>query len=156
MIDQRIRLTYNLNKFNFIFALRFKNCRSIANVLMVDARKNFEDDNPANGHPDVRTRLKDASYFFLGNGHIQAAVQIAPSGEGTPVGLLIMNPEHLGKKREALTLDPDSGLENTMIRLISAPAAKTPGTGALEAGWLEEYEFPVVHILWQIGNFRIA
>jgi hypothetical protein len=156
MPGQRISLTYNLNKFNFIFALRLKNRRCIADVLMIDARNNFEDDNPAKGHPDVRTKLKDVSYFFLGNGHIQAAVQIAPSGEGTPVGLLIINPEHLGKKREALTLNPDSGLENTMIRLISAPAAKTPGTGALEAGWLEEYEFPVVHILWQIGNFRIA
>jgi len=123
---------------------------------MNDVKEHFCDDDPAKGHPDVRTQLKDVSYFFLGNGHIQAAVQIAPSGEGTPVGLLIMNPEHLGKKREALTCDPDSGLENTMIRLFSAPAAETTGTGALEAGWLEEYEFPVAHILWQVGNFRVA
>ncbi len=128
----------------------------IVDILMIDVKEHFYDDDPAKGHPDVRTQLKDVSYFFLGNGHIQAAVQIAPSGEGTPVGLLIMNPEHLGKKREALTCDPDSGLENTMIRLLSAPAAKTTGTGSLEAGWLEEYEFPVVHILWQVGNFRVA
>jgi hypothetical protein len=158
MPGQRIRLTYNLNKFNFILALlRLENHRCIAVISMIDeARENFEDDIPAKGHPDVRTKLKDVSYFFLGNGHIQAAVQIAPSGEGTPVGLLIMNPEHPGEKNEALTLKPDTGLEKTMIRLISVPAAKTPGTRALEAGWLEEYEFPVVHILWQIGNFRVA
>ncbi len=123
---------------------------------MIDVKEHLFDDDPAKGHPDVRTKLKDVSYFFLGNGHIQAAVQIAPSGEGTPVGLLIMNPEHLGKKREALTYDPDSGLENTMIHLISAATAKNTGPGALEAGWLEGYEFPVAQILWQAGNFRVA
>jgi hypothetical protein len=123
---------------------------------MIEVNERFYDDDPAKGHPDVRTKLKDVSYFFLGNGHIQAAVQIAPSGEGTPVGLLIMNPEHLGKKREALTCDHDSGLENTMIRITSASAAKTTRIGALEAGWLEDYEIPVAHILWQVGNFRIA
>jgi hypothetical protein len=123
---------------------------------MVDVKEHSYEDDPAKGHPDVRTKLKDVSYFFLGNGHIQAAVQIAPSGEGTPMGLLIMNPEHLGKKREALTCDHDSGLENTMLTIISAPAAKTTGVGALEAGWLEDYEFPVVHILWQVDNFQIA
>jgi hypothetical protein len=123
---------------------------------MINVKEHFCDDDPAQGHPDVRTKLKDASYFFLGNGHIQAAVQIAPSGEGTPVGLLIMNPEYLGKKRETLTCDPDSGLENTMIRLISTPAAKTTGAGALEASWLEGYEFPVAQVLWQVGNFRVA
>jgi hypothetical protein len=150
-------LTYNLNKFNFIFApIRLKNRRYIVEIQTMDVKEHFDDDDPAMGHPDVRTKLKDVSYFFLGNGHIQAAVQIAPSGEGTPVGLLIMNPEHLGKKREALTCDPDSGLENTMIRLVSAAAAKTTGAGALEAGWLEKYEFPVTRILWRIGNLRIA
>jgi hypothetical protein len=123
---------------------------------MIDSKEHFYEDDSAKGHPDIRTELKDVSYFFLGNGQIQAAVQIAPSGEGTPVGLLIMNPEHLGKKREALTFDPDSGLENTMIRLISAPAATTTRTAAIEAGWLEQYEFPVAFVMWQIGNFRIA
>jgi hypothetical protein len=123
---------------------------------MTDVKEHPYDDDPAKGHPDIQTKLKDVSYFFLGNGHIQAAVQIAPSGEGTPVGLLIMNPEHLGKKREALTYDPDSGLENTMIRLISAPTAKTTEARALEAGWLEGYEFPVAQILWQVGNFRVT
>jgi len=123
---------------------------------MNKVKEHLCDDDPAKGHPDVRTELKDVSYFFLGNGHIQAAVQIAPSGEGTPIGLLIMNPEHLGKKREALTCEPDSGLENTMIRLISAQAAKTTGTRAFEAGWLEGYEIPVAQIIWRAGNFQIA
>jgi len=86
---------------------------------MIDVEERFYDDDPFQGHPDVRTRLKDASYFFLGNGLIKAAVQIAPSGEGTPVGLLIMDPERLAKKREALTISPESGLEDTTVHIRS-------------------------------------
>lgn len=100
---------------------------------MIDVKEHFYDDDPSQGHPDVRTMLKDASYFFIGNGHIQAALQIAPSGEGTPLGLLIMNPERLGKKREALTCDPEYGLENTMIRIISEKSVQTAETGNVEA-----------------------
>ncbi len=51
---------------------------------MIDVQEYFYDDDPAQGHPDVRTKLKDVSYFFLGNGFIQAAVQVSPGGEGTP------------------------------------------------------------------------
>jgi GH15 family glucan-1,4-alpha-glucosidase len=75
---------------------------------MIDFEEHFYDDSPSKAHPDVQTRLKDVAYFFLGNGRIQAAVQVCPSGEGTPVGLLIMNPEILAKKRESLTMDPDT------------------------------------------------
>ena len=74
---------------------------------MIDVKEHYYDDDPESGHPDVRTRIKGVSYFFIGNGWIQGAVQVAPSGEGTPLGLLIMNPEYLGKKREALTMDKD-------------------------------------------------
>ena len=41
---------------------------------MINPSEHVYDDDPDLGHPDVRTRLKDVSYFFLGNGHIQAAV----------------------------------------------------------------------------------
>ena len=68
---------------------------------MIDVKEHVYDDDPRVGHPDVRTELKNVDYFFLGNGLIQAAVQAAPAGDGTPVGLLIMNPERLRKKREA-------------------------------------------------------
>jgi hypothetical protein len=54
---------------------------------MIDFEEHFYDDDPSLGHPDVQTRLMENNYFFLGNGMIQAAVQICGSGEGTPVGL---------------------------------------------------------------------
>ena len=55
----------------------------------------------------MRTRLAGAIYFFLGNGLIQAAVQHAPGGEGTPLGLLVMDPERL--RQEARRADDASG-----------------------------------------------
>jgi hypothetical protein len=88
---------------------------------MVDVAEHVYDDDPGRGHPDVRTRLAGANYFLLGNGLIQAAVQHAPRGEGTALGLLIMDPDHLRKKRDALTMHPGSGLETSVVHLRRSP-----------------------------------
>ena len=96
---------------------------------MINPAEHVYDDDPNRGHPDVRTRLKDVSYFFLGNGLIQAAVQWAPGGEGTPLGLLLMDPDRLRKKREALTMDADSGLERTMVGVEVGGAWHEPTAG---------------------------
>lgn len=123
---------------------------------MIDVEEHFYDDDPGRGHPDVRTRLKDVSYFFLGNGFIQAAVQVAPGGEGTPVGLLVMDPEHLGKKRESLTLDPDSGLESTMVHIKSGKSVHTPQNKSLQADWLSEHPEPCVRVAWTTRSISVA
>jgi hypothetical protein len=123
---------------------------------MIDIQEHFYDDDPAKGHPDVRTKLKDVSYFFLGNGFIQAAVQVSPGGEGTPIGLLVMDPEHLGKKRESLTLESDSGLERTMIHIRSGTSVNTPQGKVLKARWLFEYQTPAAQVQWRTQNFRVA
>jgi hypothetical protein len=122
---------------------------------MIDVKEHFYDDDPLQGHPDVRTRLKDVSYFFLGNGLIQAAVQVAPSGEGTAAGLLIMNPEHFGKKREALTMDSSRGLERTLVRIVSGTKPSTVNTETMEADWFDEYRIPAVRIQWQAPGLQI-
>ncbi|MCJ7681788.1 MAG: hypothetical protein MUP70_13750 [Candidatus Aminicenantes bacterium] len=87
---------------------------------MIQAGEHHYNDDPRDGHPDVRTRLKDVSYFFIGNGALLAAVQVAPGGEGTPLGLLIWNPDRFLKKREVPTMDPASGLEETAVRLVDS------------------------------------
>ncbi len=122
---------------------------------MIDVQEHFYDDDPGQGHPDVRTRLKDAFYFFLGNGLIQAAVQIAPSGEGTPLGLLIMNPERLAKKREALTMSPESGLEDTMVEILSANRAWTCRESAVDAHWSRDHRIPAVRARWRNPIFEV-
>jgi hypothetical protein len=122
---------------------------------VIEAQEHFYQDDPLQGHPDVRTRLKDVSYFFLGNGLIQAAVQWAPSGEGSPVGLLVMDPEVLGKKRESLTMDQESGLEKTMARILVDGAILGPEPGSVQVRWLAGAMVPTVEIAWDKTPWRV-
>jgi len=123
---------------------------------MIDAQEHFYDDDPNQGHADVRTRLKDVSYFFIGNGHILSAIQIAPAGEGTPLGLLIMNPDQLKKKREALTMDAENGLESTMTHLVSDQAIDMAHPASLKAEWFFDYKVPTVRVNWQSNHFQVS
>jgi hypothetical protein len=107
---------------------------------MIDVQEHIYHDDPKIGHPDVRTYLRDVAYYFLGNGLIQAAVQSAPSGEGTPLGLLIQDAEKLGKKRDALTQDAERGLEPTQIAIEYGGRTYLPRTPKVE--WGRETEIP--------------
>lgn len=115
---------------------------------MIDVKEHIYFDDPKQGHPDVRTRLKDASYFFLGNGLIQAAVQIAPAGEGSPMGLIFMNPERLKKKRESLSFDPENGFANTMTQLINKTNTTELRPENITAEWHKELDVPAVRVQW--------
>lgn len=117
----------------------------------MEIEEHFYTDDPAIGHPDVRTRLSDTDYFFLGNGHVHAAVQICRSGEGTPVGLLVMDPRAFGPKRAALTCDPESGLEKTMVGVQVGEAIFMPDPSGLEAAWDEMDGIPAVRVTWGAG-----
>lgn len=123
---------------------------------MIDFKEHLYEDDPAQGHPDVRTRLQDGYYFFLGNGRIQAAVQIAPAGEGTPVGLLLMDPERLAKKREALSFDPQTGLEATMLRVEWGEQVWTPPGKEVKAHWSERQGVPAVEVTWHAGGAAVT
>ncbi|MFC1564779.1 hypothetical protein ACFL6G_07565 [candidate division KSB1 bacterium] len=122
---------------------------------MIEFSEHFYDDDPMQGHPDVRTRLKGASYFFIGNGLIQAAVQASPEGEGTPIGLLIMNPEQLRKKREALTIDKTSGLEDTMLCLDFNGKESLPSYKNFSAEWDYSLNIPAVIVNWETKNLNV-
>ncbi len=122
---------------------------------MIEAREHFYADDPAVGPPDVRTRLRDASYFFLGNGLIQAAVQFAPSGEGTALGLLIMDPEVLGPKRAALTMHPERGLEPTLLEVTVDGLVHKPAAESLRVAWEEKIAAPVVRADWPAGGLAV-
>jgi hypothetical protein len=116
---------------------------------MIDVKEHVYDDDPKVGHPDVRTELKGVNYFFLGNGLVQAAIQAAPGGDGTPVGLLIMNPDKLRKKREALTMHSRTGLENTMLQIAEGAGIHKPEPGDVDVSWLPGYAFPAVRVRWR-------
>jgi hypothetical protein len=122
---------------------------------MVDVAEHVYDDDPGRGHPDVRTRLAGAQYFLLGNGLIQAAVQHAPRGEGTPLGLLIMDPDTLLKKRDALTMQPGSGLESTVVHLVTATSDVSPLINALAVSWQADAHVPTVVAAWGGRGFTV-
>jgi hypothetical protein len=123
---------------------------------MINVSEHFYDDDPGQGHPDVRTRLDGAAYFFLGNGLIQAAVQFAPNGEGTALGLLVMDPERLGKKREARSFDPARGLEPTMVRIDSGGRACRPRHADVSVEWTSHGGVPAVRARWSSADLAVS
>ena len=122
---------------------------------MIDVKEHIYYDDPNVGHPDVRTELKDVSYYFLGNGFIQAAVQTAPGGDGTPVGLLIMDPERLRKKREALTMDERTGLDRTAARIAEGGRSHRAEAGRFTAAWADRRSVPTVVVRWRTAGFAV-
>lgn len=123
---------------------------------MIEAKEHFYTDDPAVGPADVRTTLKGASYFFIGNGLIQAAVQFSPAGEGTPLGLLIMDPEVLGPKRAALTMDAERGLAPTALEVDAEGKIYRPEASRVRVAWNEEGGIPVVRAAWSAGALEIT
>lgn len=125
---------------------------------MIDVKEHIYEDDPKIGHTDVRTVLKDVSYFFLGNGSIQAVVQFSPQGEGTPLGLMIMNPDLFCKKRDTLTFHADTGLENTRIIFEAQgehnPVASSPKN--LRVSWVKGSEIPQVLARWEKDALEIS
>jgi hypothetical protein len=121
---------------------------------LTDASEHFYSDDPEQGHSDVRTRLKDAAYFFLGNSMILAAVQHAPSGDGTPLGLLIMDPEKPGAKRASLTMDPHNGLESTRVHIQYKGRVHT-ASERIVTGWEKTSLRSVVKVRWRTSVFLV-
>jgi len=121
----------------------------------METSEHFYSDDPAVGPPDVRTMLADVDYFFLGNGHLTAAIQICPSGEGTLLGLLLMSPDHFGPKRQALSLDSQTGLAATMLQLKNGETTLTATLENIKVVWQEEEYIPAVEAQWQAAEFVV-
>jgi hypothetical protein len=122
---------------------------------MIDASEHYYHDDPNVGHPDVRTELKGVNYFFLGNGLIQVAIQSAPAGDATPLGVLVMNPDRLRKKREAVTIDAVAGVSATMVRLTCGKVVHEPRAGACEVEWRKSAPVPTVRARWAAGGLKV-
>jgi hypothetical protein len=122
----------------------------------MEVQEHFYADDPARGPADGKTTLSNVDYFFLGDGLIQAAVQIAPAGDATPVGLLIMDPERLGPKRASLTFDKDTGIAATGLSVAARAAIHTARPGSVRARWLSRSIDPRVEVVWRSGPYRVT
>lgn len=115
----------------------------------MDIKEHLYNDDPSQGPADVCNNPPACLYYFVGNGRIQAAIQANRSGSGTPLGLLLMHPERLGKKREALNFDPDRGLEDSRVRVgVDGHEVPPPRIG-FEVEWERRGHVPVVGAHWR-------
>ena len=121
----------------------------------MEVKEHFYADDPSRGPADAKTTLRGVEYFFLGNGLIQAAVQICRAPGATAAGLLIMDPEKLGPKRAALTFDPVSGLAPTQVAVVRGKTVFGPGPRSLRARWVPGSLVPWVEVAWRDGPFRV-
>ncbi len=119
-------------------------------------KEHFYAQDPRTGPPDGWTTLAGAEYYLLGNGRIQAALQICSKGRGTAVGLLIMDPESLRPKSGALTFDPKTGLRPTLIDIEIDGARFFPEPGKIKAGWGKKNPVPSVRVTWSAGPLRVG
>ncbi|MBU0638475.1 MAG: hypothetical protein KKB50_06380 [Planctomycetes bacterium] len=115
----------------------------------MEIAEHFYTDDPRRGPADARTTLEGADYFFLGNGLIQAAVQVCHDQPGTPLGLLVMNPNRMGPKRAALTFDPEDGLKATQVTIRTDSHSCRPSGARLRARWSDVGGVPAVLVSWQ-------
>lgn len=122
----------------------------------MDVKEHEYADDPSRGHPDVRTNLPGTEYFFLGNGLIQAALQISAERRATPLGLLIMDPETLGPKRACLSLDSERGLAGTALTIISGRDRVAARHGRVLALRTEKEGIPAVEASWSAAGFRVT
>jgi hypothetical protein len=122
----------------------------------MEVKEHFYADDPSKGPADARTTLPGVEYFFLGNGLIQAAVQVCGAPGATAAGLLIMDPERLGPKRHALTFDPVSGIGSTQISVIEGRNVRRPSGRSVRARWVPDGLVPWVEVAWRDGPFRVS
>jgi hypothetical protein len=123
---------------------------------MIHIEEHIYHDDPKIGPPDVRTELTDVRYYFIGNGWIEAAIQFAPAGDGSLYGLLLMDPEQLRMKREALTFDPETGIAKTMLDICIEGAASSLERQNLTAGWDDRQELPCVRVDWKTKQLAVS
>jgi hypothetical protein len=122
----------------------------------MEVQEHFYSDDPSRGPVDGKTTLRGVDYFFLGNGLIQAAVQVTPDAGATAVGLLLMDPERLLPKRGALTFDPDAGLAATALELVERRSVRRAHGGSVRARWLPGSPDPRVEVTWRSGPYRVT
>ncbi len=115
----------------------------------MDTKEHYYSDDPSQKHIDAKTTLKDGRYYFLGNGRIQVAIQVCTSDEGTPLGLLIMDPEKFGPKSDALTFDEQNGLFATQLQVRIGDQTFLPAPETLCAQWSDIHNVPAVKAVWQ-------
>ena len=107
-------------------------------------------------HADYCSDIPGCEYYLLGNGLIQAVLQTVPEGNPqTHCGLLIMSPEHFGRKVSTFLYHPERGLERTRLTVTVDGTGYMPEFKTTKASWKYPDRVPVLVVEWQAGPCRV-
>ncbi len=107
-------------------------------------------------HLDYQSNNPGTEYFFLGNGLIQAALQTSPSADsGTHCGLLLMSPEHFGRKISSYLYHPERGLMNSRFLPNVGGTGYEPAPGVATVSWAYPDGIPTIVIEYPAGPCRV-
>jgi hypothetical protein len=121
----------------------------------MEVQEHFYTDDPRRGPADSWTTLPGVAYFFLGNGLIQAAVQVCAGPRGTPLGLLIMDPGRFRTKARSLSFDPDLGLQPTRVEVRLDGHIRAARPGQVSARWVRRDGVPAVEAAWRAPGLAV-
>jgi hypothetical protein len=121
----------------------------------MEVQEHFYTDNPRQGPADSLTTLPGVAYFFVGNGRIQAAVQVCSGRRGTPLGLLVMDPGRFGTKSRSLSFDPDLGLQPTRVEIRVDGQVRAARSGRATARWAQRDGIPAVDAQWSAPGLAV-
>jgi len=101
---------------------------------------------------DFQSNNDGCEYYFLGNGRITAAIQSVKSSEsGTHCGVLLMSPEHFGRKASTFLYHPERGLQNSLFYVVVNDAGYSPKPDSAKLSWAYPDAIPTVIADWQAG-----
>lgn len=69
-------------------------------------------------HPDFRTDLEGAEYFFFGTGKYSGAIQWSPDDDATPFGFTLWEPQNLSRKWGTYLFHPEYGFRKTQLGVL--------------------------------------
>jgi len=105
---------------------------------------------------DFQSNNDGCEYFFLGNGLLTAALQTTRSVEaGTHCGLLIMSPEHFGRKASTFLYHPERGLQNSLFNVSVNGTAHVPAPAASQVRWMYPERIPTVAVDWRADGCTV-
>ena len=107
-------------------------------------------------HADYCSDIPGGEYYLLGNGLIQAALQTVPDGNPeTHCGLLIMSPEHFGRKVSTFLYLPERGLERSRLTLNIDGTGYLPEFKTTRVSWEYPDQVPTLVVEWEAGACRV-
>jgi len=107
-------------------------------------------------HQDYQSNNPGTEYYLLGNGLIFAALQTSKHSEaGTHLGLMIMSPEHFGRKISTYLYHPERGLQNSRCQVAHGGMSYHPEPPSSTVRWEYPEGVPTIIAEWNAGGCMV-